>query len=138
MLWHQSENLMYDKLAWYSTRELRTGSCILVRLTELWNAWCPEHSWARRFFFFFFFLQTDSWIFYITKSNLRSADTYFLSMVLVSINLVPRASFLIQACLSVCLSICRTSYLRNHTSCDHNFWYTCVKWWCLQVFCSFL
>ena len=24
-------------------------------------------------------------------------------------------------------------YLRNHTSCDHNFWHTCLKW-CLQKF----
>ena len=29
--------------------------------------------------------------------------------------------------LSVCLSVCCTPYLRNHTSSNHNFWYTCVK-----------
>ena len=28
-------------------------------------------------------------------------------------------------------------YLRNHTSCDHSFWYRCVKWWYLQAFFSF-
>ena len=39
-------------------------------------------------------------------------------------------------CPFVCLSICGTSYLRNHTSSAHNFCYTCVKW-CLQVFFSF-
>ena len=27
------------------------------------------------------------------------------------------------------LSICRTSYLRNPLSSDHDFWHTCVKWW---------
>ena len=33
--------------------------------------------------------------------------------------------------------ICHTPYLRNRTSSDHNFWYTYVKWWYLQVFFSF-
>ena len=28
----------------------------------------------------------------------------------------------------VCPTICRAPYLKNHTSCDHNFWYTYVKW----------
>ena len=28
--------------------------------------------------------------------------------------------------------ICITSYLRNFTSYDCGFWYTCVKWWYLQ------
>ena len=32
----------------------------------------------------------------------------------------------------VCPSICRAPYLRNHTSCDHSFWYTYVEWWFLQ------
>ena len=31
-------------------------------------------------------------------------------------------------------SACRASYLRNRTSPNHNFWYTCVKWWYLQAF----
>ena len=35
---------------------------------------------------------------------------------------------------SVYPPIHRTPHLRNRTSCDHNFWYTCVKWWYLQVF----
>ena len=30
--------------------------------------------------------------------------------------------------------ICHAPYLRNRTSSDHNFWYTYVKWWCLQAF----
>ena len=36
--------------------------------------------------------------------------------------------------LSVRLSVCRAPYLRNRTSSNHNFWYTCVNWWYLQVF----
>ena len=32
---------------------------------------------------------------------------------------------------------CLTSYLRNCTSYDCGFWYTCVKWWYLQQFFSF-
>ena len=39
---------------------------------------------------------------------------------------------------SVCPSVRRTPNLRNHASCDHYFWYTCVKWWHLQTFFSFL
>ena len=35
------------------------------------------------------------------------------------------------------LSIRRTPYLRNLSSSDHNFWYTCVKWWSLQGFFHF-
>ena len=31
-------------------------------------------------------------------------------------------------------SVHHASYLRNCTSCDHNFWYTCVKWWYHEVF----
>ena len=38
---------------------------------------------------------------------------------------------------SVRPSVCRTPYLRNHTSSNHQFWYTCVKWWHLQEFFSF-
>ena len=30
--------------------------------------------------------------------------------------------------------ICCTLYLRNHTSYECHLWYTCVKWWYLQVF----
>ena len=33
-------------------------------------------------------------------------------------------------------SICCTSYLRKHISYDCYIWYTCVKWWYLQVFFS--
>ena len=32
---------------------------------------------------------------------------------------------------------CLTQYLRNCTSYDCGFWYTCVKWWYLQRCCSF-
>ena len=35
-------------------------------------------------------------------------------------------------------SVCHTPYLRNHTSCDCDFWYACVKWWYLQQIFSFL
>ena len=35
---------------------------------------------------------------------------------------------------SVRSSVCRASYLRNGTLCDHSFWYTYVKWWYLHVF----
>ena len=30
-----------------------------------------------------------------------------------------------------------SSYLRNSIAYDHGFWYTCVKWYYLQVFFSF-
>ena len=33
--------------------------------------------------------------------------------------------------------ICHSPYLRNSKPYDHDFWYTCVKWWYLQVFLSF-
>ena len=33
--------------------------------------------------------------------------------------------------------VCLTPYLRNCTSCDCRFWYTCVKWWYLQQSFSF-
>ena len=48
-------------------------------------------------------------------------------------------SLFLSVCLSVSLSlsICHTSYLRNLTSSDQNIWYTCVKWWYLQVYFSF-
>ena len=39
--------------------------------------------------------------------------------------------------LFVCLSVCRTPYLRKRTSSNHHFWYTHVKWWYLQVFFYF-
>ena len=38
-----------------------------------------------------------------------------------------------SVCPSICPSVCCAPYLRNHTSSNHNFWYTCVKWWYLQV-----
>ena len=34
----------------------------------------------------------------------------------------------------ICPSIHRAPYLRDRISSDHNFWYTYVKWWYLQVF----
>ena len=40
-------------------------------------------------------------------------------------------------CSSVRPSICREPYLKNHTSSDHNFYYTRVKWWYLHIFLSF-
>ena len=33
--------------------------------------------------------------------------------------------------------VCWAPYLRNQASSDHNFWYTRVKWWYLQVFFPF-
>ena len=39
-----------------------------------------------------------------------------------------------SVCPSVGPSVFHTSYLRNCTSYDHNFWYTCVKWWNLKCF----
>ena len=39
-------------------------------------------------------------------------------------------NFFQSVCLSAHLS---TPYLRNYTSCDHNFWYTCIKWWYPKV-----
>ena len=38
---------------------------------------------------------------------------------------------------SVRPSVHRAPYLRNCTSFNHNFWYTCVKWWYLRAFFSF-
>ena len=35
------------------------------------------------------------------------------------------------------IQICLTLYLRNCTSYDCGFWYTCVKWWYLQQFFFF-
>ena len=34
--------------------------------------------------------------------------------------------------------VCLTPYLRNRTSGDCGFWYTCVKWWYLQQFFEIL
>ena len=34
-------------------------------------------------------------------------------------------------------SVCHTPYLKNHTSCDCDFWYTCVKWYLQQIFSFF-
>ena len=36
--------------------------------------------------------------------------------------------------LSIHPSLCHALYFRNCTSCDHYFWYTCVKSWYLQIF----
>ena len=38
---------------------------------------------------------------------------------------------------SIHLSVHRAPFLRNRTSSNHNFWYTCVKWRYLLVFFSF-
>ena len=35
---------------------------------------------------------------------------------------------------SVRLYVCGAAYIRNHISCDHNFWYTFAKWWYFQVY----
>ena len=40
-------------------------------------------------------------------------------------------------CPFVCPSTCHVPYLRNQTSSNHNFWYTCVKWWYLPAFFHF-
>ena len=39
--------------------------------------------------------------------------------------------------LSVQPSVCCTPCLRKCTSSNHDFWYTCVKWWYLQALFSF-
>ena len=39
---------------------------------------------------------------------------------------------------SICPSVSRSPYLRNRTSSDHNFWYTCVKWWYLQIYSNYI
>ena len=33
--------------------------------------------------------------------------------------------------------ICHTPCFRNSIAYDHDFWYTCIKWWYLQVFFQF-
>ena len=33
--------------------------------------------------------------------------------------------------------VCHAPYLRNSTAYDHEFWYTCVKWWYLEVLFNF-
>ena len=33
--------------------------------------------------------------------------------------------------------ICHASYIKNSIAYDHDFWYTCVKWWYLQVIFHF-
>ena len=33
--------------------------------------------------------------------------------------------------------ICHAPYLRNSIAYDHEFWYTCVKWWYLVLFFDF-
>ena len=33
--------------------------------------------------------------------------------------------------------VCLSSYFRNSTSNDYDFWYTCLKWWYLQQIFSF-
>ena len=43
-------------------------------------------------------------------------------------------SLFLSVCLSIRPSVSRAPYLRNHTSSNHNFWYTHVKWWYLQGF----
>ena len=43
-------------------------------------------------------------------------------------------SVCLSVCASICVSVCCVPYLRNRISSNHNFWYTCVKWWYLKVF----
>ena len=45
-----------------------------------------------------------------------------------------RPSICPSLCPSVCPSVHCAAYLRNHTSSDHNFWRTYVKWWYLKAF----
>ena len=35
------------------------------------------------------------------------------------------------------IPVCLTPYLRNCASYDHDFWWTCAKWWYLQQFFAF-
>ena len=39
-----------------------------------------------------------------------------------------------SVCTSVCLSIGHASYFRNHTSSDHKFWHTYLRWWYIVAF----
>ena len=45
--------------------------------------------------------------------------------------------FCLSLCLSIRSSVHHAPYLRNCTSSNHNFWYTCVKWWYLRAVISF-
>ena len=42
-------------------------------------------------------------------------------------------SLFLSVCPSICPPVGRIPYLRNNTSWGHNFLYTCVKWWYLQL-----
>ena len=71
----------------------------------------------------------------------------FLKCVLINTNKEP-SDFLGGAttpichffCPSICPSVCHAPYFRNHTSCDHNLWCTCVKRYprCFFIFSKFL
>ena len=56
---------------------------------------------------------------------------HFLSILSIALFLFkvgrPPLYVTLSVRLSVCPSVHRAPYLRNHTSSDYNFWYTCVK-----------
>ena len=68
--------------------------------------------------------------------------THLYMSLFLSIHLFIHLSVHQSDCPSIRLSIRlsihpSTPYFRNHTSCNHCFLYTCLKWWYLQVFFSF-
>ena len=62
-------------------------------------------------------------IFFLKQTQLKSSST-----------MVSVFSWGTHLYMSLLPSVRRAPYLRNHTLSDHSFWYTCVKWWYLQVF----
>ena len=113
-------------------------SCVNLQLSSWLQLTCY---YLLRFGFAFFLnlyfcfqsLHFSCWVFF------SATDWFFLCSI--SINLVvsfsTKLSFLVgkaplYVTFSVRPSVCHTSYLRNCTSYDHNFWYTYVKWWYLQ------
>ena len=76
----------------------------------------------------------------ITKTvgvNMVNEQVTSISHQLLELSPLVSTSICHFFCLSVWSSAHRAPYLRNCTPCDHNFWYTYVKWWYHPVFCSF-
>ena len=68
------------------------------------------------------------------KLKLIKGKAWYLGGAPTSIYHFFRLSVPLSVRLSVRPSVRRAPYLRNHAPSDHNFWYTDVKWWYLQVF----
>ena len=114
----------------------------------LWNSW--KHTNVN--------LKISLYIYFIKKVNVKYSENYWFQMYrnasylwvkfyffLKSKLLFNLFSFLGGASASIChffqptvhLYIRHAPYFWNRTSCDHYFWYTCVKWWYLQAFFHF-